>query len=130
MRKTAMGVPSIKLTKMAKLSQYVRLPQDQGHLQDLYIEAVYYNLKDLQDQLCHTSLMVTVMSWFGGGNPFQKANKAVTAVRRSLFAVVGTSGIFAAVQSEADWLRDRLKGLLGQKGGDDKSGTEGTPALA
>ncbi|KAG7343519.1 BTB/POZ domain containing protein [Nitzschia inconspicua] len=130
MRKTVMGVPSIKLKKMAKRPQYVRLPQDQGQLQDLYVEAVHYNLTELQDQLCHTSFMVTVMSWFGGGNPFQQANEALKTVRRSLLAVAGTSGIFAAMQSEVDWLQEKLKGFLGQKGDDGKSGGGATPSLA
>lgn len=127
MKTTIMGVTSIKTKKMAKRPQYVRLPEDQGQLQDLYVEAVHYNLTDLQDQLCHTSFMVTVMSWFGGGNPFQGANEALKAVRRSLFAVAGTGGIFAAMQSEIDWLQEKVGRLFGQKG---KEGGDGKPALA
>jgi BTB/POZ domain len=135
MKETVMGVTRFKMKKLAKRPQYVRLPQDQGQLQDLYVESVHYGLTDLQSQLCHTSWMVTVASWFGGGgNPFQQANEALKTARRSLLALAGTSGIFAAVQSELDWLQEKVGGLLGQKGKDGQNssggGGDGKPALA
>jgi hypothetical protein len=131
MKQTVMGVTHIKVKKLAHRPQYVRLPQDQGQLQDLFVESVHYGLTDLQDQLCHTSWMVTIMSWFGGGNPFQQANEAFKTVRRSLLAVAGTSGIVAAMQSELAWLQEKLGFLTGEKGKEKKEEQEdggGKPA--
>ncbi|KAL3918619.1 MAG: hypothetical protein SGARI_007418 [Bacillariaceae sp.] len=129
-KQTAMagGVKKFVTLKSAKHPQYVRLPQDQGTLQDLYVEATHFGLH----QLCHTSFMVTVASWFGGGgNPFLQANEALKSLRRTFFAVAGTTSIMGAMQAELDW----VKGLLGipveksEGGGDggDKSSEVATP---
>jgi hypothetical protein len=112
MKQTVMGVTRIKIKSLANRPQYVRLPQDQGQLQDLFVESVHYGLTDLQDQLCHTSIMVTIMSWFGGGNPFQQANEALKAARRTLLALAGTGGIVAAMKSELAWLQEKFGFLV------------------
>jgi hypothetical protein len=131
-KKSMMGVTKFVTQKTAKHPKYVRLPENQGDLQDLYVEAVHYGLGDLQHQLCHTSFMVTLASWLGGGgNPFLQANEALKSLRRTFFAFAGTTSIFAAMQAEVNWVKKKL-GLPVDETNDSKStnGEKSGPILA
>ena len=131
------GVTKFVTQKAAKHPMYVRLPKNQGDLQDLYVEAVHYGLVHLQHQLCHTSTVVTIMSWFGGGgNPFLQANEALKSARRFLFATAGTTSIVAAARAEVNWLK-KLLGLPvededeeAKKDGGSSDGVKADPTLA
>jgi hypothetical protein len=103
-------VPSKFYTEMAKYPRYVRLPKDEGALEELYVEAVHFELTELQHQLCRTSFMVNLMSALGGGrNPFQTANEAMKVFRNTVLTLVGTGGIVggvtATLQADMDWLK-------------------------
>jgi hypothetical protein len=82
------------VAKLNKKPKYVRLPTDQGVLQDLYVEACHYQMYDLQSQLCEATLITSVISSFGGGgNPYQQAQEWFKQVRNwvAALAVVGTT---------------------------------------
>lgn len=100
-------------TKMARYPQYVRLPKDECVLEQLYVEAVHFELTELQHQLCHTSFIVTIMSVLGGGrNPFQTANETIKMFRNTALTLVGTGsiigGVTATLQADMDWLEDKV----------------------
>ena len=103
----------VKLT-MNKKPKYLRLPDKEEALQDLYVEATHYRLTDLQEQLCQTSLVTAVTAYFGGGgNPFEQAQSVFRWVRRSLFGLVGTGSIMGAIQADIDWLMTWLPWVPG-----------------
>jgi BTB/POZ domain len=90
---------------LAHKPKYVRLPNDQGVLQDLYVEACHYKIFDLQKQLCEASIVTSVFSYFGGGgNPYQQASDFFKRLRTwSAVAFVGTTGgIMANLQADLD----------------------------
>jgi hypothetical protein len=82
-------------------TKYVRLPSgggDAAELEELFIEAKYYQLNDLQKQLTHCSLAVQAMSFLGVGsnnknknnNPFNEVKDMIQNIRNATIMVVGT----------------------------------------
>lgn len=100
---------SSKVCVSASLSskpKYVRLPanvaNDVGVLQDLYVEAAYFQLTELMHQLCERSLMTMVLS-STGGNPFEYAQNMFTQARRITLGLVGTGSVLATTQADSSW---------------------------
>lgn len=99
--------------KLATHPKYVRLPKiddkNYGLLEDLYIEAQHFQLRELERQLCKSSIWVTIMSFFNGGrNPFQTFTEFLQTARRSALALVGGGSIYGAFQAELAWLENLL----------------------
>ena len=91
---------------LASKPKYVRLPanvaNDVGVLQDLYVEAAYFQLAELMHQLCERSLVTMVLS-STGGNPFEYAQNMFTQARRITLALVGTGSVMATTQADSSW---------------------------
>ena len=104
--------------KLSKKPKYVRLEQAQRHvLQDLYVEASYYQLYELQQQLCEQSIVTMIFSATTGGNPFEYANSFVKQVRRLLgVGLVGTGSV-AVSQADLDKAKEWLRIDSGGAGG-------------
>ena len=94
-----------------KKPKYVRLPKDEHVLEDLFVEATHYRIKELQHQLCEASLMTMLFSQFGGGNPFAQASSFFKQFRRTGVALVGSGSIITAFQQDVDWLHNLLPWL-------------------
>jgi BTB/POZ domain len=100
------------IAKLNKKPKYVRLPTDQGVLQDLYVEACHYQIYDLQSQLCEATFTTSVISYFGGGgNPYQQASEFFKRVRNwSAVALVGTTTTGGAMVTLSDDWKTTLWG--------------------
>jgi hypothetical protein len=89
---------SESLSKQLKKYKYssVSLPKDTTSLQELYMEASYFQMKELQDTLCHTSIVANVMSFFSGrgSNPFTEMTNLFGRLRAAILAL-GTAGTVA-----------------------------------
>jgi hypothetical protein len=95
---------------------FIDLPSDPEVLRELKIEAVYYRMKDLQDMLKDTSVLVqmaTVISKTTGStaaiNPFDWMIKYWAQLRALVvgMSVVGGSYL-VAVQNEWNWILQRV----------------------
>jgi hypothetical protein len=73
-----------------KTQTYLQLPKDLNKLNDLYVEASYFRMPELQKALCEQNWLVNLTQLFGGGNPFMAASKTFARLRASLIALSGT----------------------------------------
>jgi len=97
-------VATIKKKKHALLSlqpeshqytKYIQIPKnaDPSDLEDLYLEATYYQLPDLQIQLAHGTFLARALNFFssGGGtsttNPFERTKELVKTLRNASLAL-------------------------------------------
>jgi hypothetical protein len=91
------------LSKSYIKTNYVQLPSEGKVLRDLYVEATYYCIPELQKALVSQKWVVNLASAASGtsGNPFDKASRYIETLRRSLFAAGGLFGTFTlSAQSE------------------------------
>jgi len=89
------AVESVSLKKFTDM--YVRLPQERDVLRDLYIEASYYRIPELQAVLSRSGPLVKVMDLFTDGNPFDKATKFITTLRNFALLFGAFGGVFSTV---------------------------------
>ena len=102
------------LKKIAK--SFIDLPSDPKVLRELYIEAVFYRMKDLQFMLKDTSVLVqmaSVISKTTGGtgaiNPFDWMIKFWSQLRAMVVGVSVLGGSYiVAVQNEWNWILQRV----------------------
>jgi hypothetical protein len=73
-----------------KTQTYLQLPKDLNKLNDLYVEASYFRMPELQKALCEQNWLVNLTQLFGGGNPFTAASKTFARLRAGLVALSGT----------------------------------------
>jgi hypothetical protein len=73
-----------------KTQTYLQLPKDLDKLNDLYTEASYFRMPELQKALCEQNWLVNLTQLFGGGNPFTAASKTFARLRAILVALSGT----------------------------------------
>lgn len=87
---------------MSHHKTYVQLPEDHRALRDLFVEASYYGIEDLKNQLCKTNMLTNFIRILNNSqNPFDSISKLMNRLRAILLAtggVVGTSTI--ATQAE------------------------------
>lgn len=104
---------------------HVKLPNDKEVLRDLYIEASYYRIPELQETLCHTGWLVSLAGMFnnGGGNPFDAARTMALRLR-SFLVLFGGSTIVAVNDDSLNWVYEKL-GL--REPADDKSEQHHSP---
>lgn len=71
--------------------KFVSLPKEATKLRDLYAEASYFGIRDLQDQSCSSSAILLVARALGGSttNPFDTMSRALVATKTALFASGG-----------------------------------------
>jgi BTB/POZ domain len=106
-------VDKASLKKIVK--SFIDLPSDPKVLRELYVEAVFYHMKDLQQMLNDTSVLVHMASVISkttgnaNGNPFDWIVKFWAQVRAAMLAtgVLG-GGYIVAVQNEWNWLLQRV----------------------
>ena len=92
----------------------VQLPTDKENLRDIFIEAQYYDIKELQKSACGQSLLTALMQNFGlakGANPFDEASKFLLRLKRGLIAGISLFGISNG-QNIIDLLPEKLKAAL------------------
>lgn len=98
------------------VKSFIDLPSDPKVLRELYIEAVFYRMKDLQDMLKDTSVLVqmaTVISKTTGStgaiNPFDWMIKFWAQLRALVVGVSVVGGSYlVAVQNEWNWILQRV----------------------
>jgi hypothetical protein len=76
---------------------YVRLPEEKDVLRDLYIEASYYRIPELQSVLSRSGFLVKIMDVFTDGNPFDKASKFLVAFRNFAIFFGAFGGILSTI---------------------------------
>jgi hypothetical protein len=88
----------IKIVPMASKAftdTYIQLPEDDTILRDLYLEARYFRIPELQAALYEKNWFVKILSVFSGGkNPFDMATRWLAWLRGALitFGSLGTIG--------------------------------------
>jgi hypothetical protein len=95
---------------------YVDLPQDRKVMRDLYLEATYYRLPELQEALTRTGWLVNIMDLLtNSGNPFDAAAKWMARLRNFavLFATFGTLGTTSLIAIKHDF--EEMASNVGQK---------------
>jgi hypothetical protein len=80
-------------------------------LRDFFVEARYFQIKELEDVLCSYDLYTRLASVLNSsGNPFHMASQAASTARNALMATGGI-GLFMGSQNE-DVATD-MKGFMG-----------------
>jgi hypothetical protein len=85
----------VPMANKAFTDTYIQLPEDDAILRDLYLEATYFRIPELQAALYEKNWLVKVMSVFAGGkNPFDMATRWLAWLRGALiaFGSLGTIG--------------------------------------
>lgn len=98
----------LKAKKSSQHTKYIRLDTkdvDPSYLEDLYLEATYYELDELKVQLDHTTFVVRAFQFLSGGsssvNPFERTKQVVATLRTTSLAVAGLGTGAVAVMSDA-----------------------------
>lgn len=94
--------------KSSQHTKYIRLDTkdaDPSYLEDLYLEATYYELDELKVQLDHTTFVVRAFQFISGGsssiNPFERTKQVVATLRTTSLAVAGLGTGAVAFMSDA-----------------------------
>jgi hypothetical protein len=85
----------VPMASKAFTDTYIQLPEDDAILRDLYLEATYFRIPELQAALYEKNWFVKIMSMFSGGkNPFDMATRWLAWLRGALitFGSLGTIG--------------------------------------
>jgi len=119
---------STKPHRFTKNQVLIQIPRDQTKIRDLFVEAKYFQIYELEKLLCSYDVYTQIANWLGGGNinPFHAVTDMIKNARRALLATSGF-GIFMGTQN--DDLMDNMKGLwndvlavvTGRKLGDQKT---------
>eukprot|EP00977_Amphora_coffeiformis_P014075 scaffold3849_cov179-Amphora_coffeaeformis.AAC.13 len=77
---------------------------DKMMLRELYIEATYYKIPELQAALMEQKFLAKIFWFFGGTNPIDATNQALKQLRTGLlmFTTVSVSGATLAIQQNFD----------------------------
>jgi len=102
---------SAKKKIFGKKDVLIQLPEKKEAVRDLYVEARYFQIKELEALLCSIDWYTRAAQWFGSGstNPFYAASQAISTARRALVASSGF-GILLGAQNED--LVKNVKGLF------------------
>jgi hypothetical protein len=95
----------VPMANKAFTEAYIQLPEDDAVLRDLYLEATYFRIPELQAALYEKNWFVKVMSVFSGGkNPFDMATRWLAWLRGALitFGSLGTIGGTVLVSMKHD----------------------------
>ena len=89
------------------------LPKDTKLLQEIYNEAAYYRISELQSALCSTGYFTLFASFFSGGqgNPFTAATNWFSRLRASMVALTTLGGTVALTTTD---IKDLPRALLFQ----------------
>ena len=118
--KRALGVasPSSPASPPSKFGgTLIQIPEDKAKMRDLYVEARYFQISELEKVLCGRSLYLQLASFVSGSgnsNPFQEATQVLNTLRRALLATGGV-GIFVGRDNIGDVWNDAKSFLLGRK---------------
>lgn len=108
---TPSGLLAAKKKFMGKKDVLIPIPKDKDAMRDLYVEAKYFQIYELEALICAMDWYTRVANWFGGGagNPFYAASQAITAARRALLA---SSGFGIVLGSQNEDLVKNVQGLF------------------
>lgn len=93
------------------------LPKDSNALKELYQEAAYYQIPELEAALCNQSAFITILQFFPGGsgaNPFATASQVLSRLRASLLALGSVGTIVLGTNEDA---RQSIRSLGWLSGG-------------
>jgi hypothetical protein len=100
-------------TKFWKKNQVlIQIPKDRAKMRDLFVEAKYFKIEELEHLLCSYDIWTQFSNFIGGGsgNPFYAASEAIKTARRALMA---TSGVGLLIGTQNDKLMNDCKELVG-----------------
>eukprot|EP00934_Nitzschia_sp_Nitz4_P005296 Nitzschia sp. Nitz4//scaffold207_size38617//23074//23979//NITZ4_007678-RA/size38617-processed-gene-0.33-mRNA-1//1//CDS//3329541614//5286//frame0 len=99
-----------KASLLGKKDVLITIPKDKEALRELYVEAKFFDIKELTMLLSSIDWYTRVAGWFSGssGNPFYMASQAITALRGMLLA---SSGVGIVLGSQNDELVKNIQGL-------------------
>jgi hypothetical protein len=91
----------------------IQIPTDQAKMRELFVEARYFKIRELEKVLCSHDFFTWVSSVVGGqgsANPFHVATQWLQMIRRTL---VATGGVGLVIGSQNESLTDDIKSTLG-----------------
>ena len=96
---------------VAHLEQHVHLPNDRSKLRDLFVEAKFFGLEDLQEDIRQSKLLTSILGpLLGEGNPFDGVSKIIKGVQKTAVAAGGLATTVATVGGK-DALTELVKKL-------------------
>jgi hypothetical protein len=89
----------------------IQVPEKKEAVRDLYVEARYFNIEELESLLCSVDWYTRFAQFFGSGasNPFYAASQAITTARRAL---VASSGLGIVLGTQNEDMMNNIKGLF------------------
>lgn len=101
------------LSKGVENEVNIQIPTDQAKMRDLFVEARYFKITELEKVLCSYDFFTWIASVIGGqssANPFHVAAQSLQVARRALLA---TSGVGILVGSQNESLVDDIQNTIG-----------------
>jgi hypothetical protein len=97
------------LTKFTKA--YMELPKDPKALRELYVEAAFYRIPELQSALCESSISSTLASMVNNkGNPFDAAARLLGQFKAAALAVGAFGGTVLVTANDGwDWALQKVE---------------------
>lgn len=89
----------------------IQIPIDKAKVRDLFIEARYFQIHELEAAICNSDFFTWLASLMGGSgsaNPFNVAAQSLQVVQRSLLA---TGGVGFVIGSQNESFMDQVKGI-------------------
>lgn len=102
------------MAKTSSTLSALQLPTtDTTALHELYIEATYYGIPALQNQICGSKMLTRISSVVGGGSPFDAATKLMTQLRTWMIAFCAIGGTTVAVTTDEEEWEDVYDKIVG-----------------
>ena len=93
---------------VANLQRHVHLPNERRKLRDLYVEAKFFGLEDLQEDIRESNVFTSILGpLLGGRNPFDQVNNIIMNAQK---LVVGVGGVATTVATVGG--KDALNNLV------------------
>ena len=111
LRNKTEGISYKKGGKMIPNSVTMELPKNNKVLRDIYFEAMYYGIEEIQSSVCGQSFIAWFFSLFSKSNPFDTASKLFARMRATLAATIGLIGV-SNINAIIDTFPDGVKEIV------------------
>jgi hypothetical protein len=88
----------------------LKLPQNNDTLRELFVEATFFQIPELQETLCERNWTTTIMALIGNksNNPFDMLSKLMTQLRVTLLALGSGGTIFVTMQQDFEGFLNKI----------------------
>ena len=111
LRNKSEGISQKNSNKMIPGSVKMGLPKNNIVLREIYYEAVYYGIEEIQTSVCGKSFVAWCFSMVTKANPFESASKLLARMRAALAATIGLIGV-SNMNAVIDSFPDSVKEIV------------------